>query len=155
MGSWRWQSRESNRTLVIGPITSNDSSSSADCCSTCGFLFGRAHVERAEVVVQGHWHPKTTRRSTASRLVCDIVGTLRVSGRTSAALCVARSYPAFAMDATALSAAAVAGQWHLLAGEPAANSRSVEHATEIVLTTAASYLNAPLAMHHTRLLHEN
>ena len=47
MGSWRWQSRGSNKVLVTGPSSSNDSSSSTYCCYTGGFLVGRAHVERS------------------------------------------------------------------------------------------------------------
>merc|ERR1719215_783459 len=40
-------------------------------------------------------------------------GTLILSGRISAALSFAGTYPAFAMDAMSLSAAAVAGQWFI------------------------------------------
>ena len=47
-----------------------------------------------------------------SRFVCDIVRLITRLGTYSAALGCARSYSAFARDATWLSAAAVAGQCH-------------------------------------------
>jgi adenosine 3'-phospho 5'-phosphosulfate transporter B2 len=102
--------------LMTGPISSNDSSSSTyGLILLCGFLFLDGFTSTfQEKLFKEHVTSKYNQMLYINLGSCVISsGTLLASGRISAAVGFALTYPAFAMDAMSLSAAAVAGQWFI------------------------------------------
>jgi len=102
--------------LMTGPISSNSSSSSTYGLALLGgFLLLDGFTSTfQEKLFKEHVTSKYNQMLYINLGSCVISsGTLLVSGRISAALSFAGTYPAFAMDAMSLSAAAVAGQWFI------------------------------------------